>query len=88
MLSEIPRIPTGITKAHLTLEGDRLLGLYTKIPEEQIAMGVPPNPNVLEEGTADAPLVRLYNFMRKLIPFICARALHEGASKVERELIV
>ncbi|KAL1667181.1 mediator complex subunit MED14-domain-containing protein [Schizophyllum commune] len=63
-VQEIPRIPTGITKAHLTLEGDRLLGLYTKIPEEQIAMGVPPNPNVLEEGTADAPLVRLYNFMQ------------------------
>ncbi|KAI5889049.1 MED14-domain-containing protein [Schizophyllum commune H4-8] len=63
-VQEIPRIPTGITKAHLTLEGDRLLGLYTKISEEQIASGVPPNPNVLEEGTADAPLVRLYNFIQ------------------------
>ncbi|KAL1745364.1 mediator complex subunit MED14-domain-containing protein [Schizophyllum fasciatum] len=63
-VQDLPRIPTGITKAHLTLEGDRLLGLYTQIPEEQLAQGVPPNPNVLEEGTADAPLVRLYNFMQ------------------------
>ncbi|TRM70306.1 mediator complex subunit MED14-domain-containing protein [Schizophyllum amplum] len=63
-VQEVPRIPTGITKAHLTMEGDRLLGLYHQVPEEQVAQGVPPNTNVLEEGTADAPLVRLYNFMQ------------------------
>ena len=53
-------------------------------------MGVPPNPNVLEEGTADAPLVRLYNFMREFnIPrTMCIRKLTVGCVRRDHVPII
>jgi hypothetical protein len=66
---EFPRKPTGALKEHLTAEADNRLGCYLPIPEPE----QPPEANLpaplerpkLPGDVVDAPLVRLYNFLRK-----------------------
>lgn len=70
--TEFPRKPTGVLKDHLTVEADNRLGCYLQPPEHE----QPPDPNIptpaerpkLPEDVVDAPLVRIYNFLRKLDP--------------------
>jgi len=67
--AEFPPKPTGVLKEHLTTEADNRLGCYLSIPEPD----EPPDPNLppsperprLPEDVIDAPLVRLYNFLRE-----------------------
>ena len=67
--TEFPRKPTGVLKDHLTSEADNRLGCYLPLPEPE----QPPDPNLLTpaerpklpEDVVDAPLVRIYNFLRK-----------------------
>lgn len=66
--SEFPRVPTGVMKRHITEGVDAQLAMYVPItppPEGQVPpVELPPRPQ-LPEGTMDAPLVRVYNFLRK-----------------------
>ena len=72
--TEFPRKPTGVLKDHLTIEADNRLGCYLPIPEPE----KPPDPNTpapaerpkLPDDVVDAPLVRIYNFLRKYCPLI------------------
>ncbi|KAH0826875.1 mediator complex subunit MED14-domain-containing protein [Lanmaoa asiatica] len=64
---EFPQEPTGVLKRHITEEADSRMAYYLPLPEP-----VDPLPNTeaperpeLPEGTVDAPLVRLYNFLRQ-----------------------
>lgn len=69
--SEFPRIPSGILKQHLSAEADGRLGHYISLPEDiQLPPGVeiPPRPQ-LPEGVIDAPLIRVYNFLREFFAF-------------------
>jgi mediator of RNA polymerase II transcription subunit 14 len=64
--AEFPREPTGVLKRHITDEADARMSYYLPLPEP---VDLPPNVEVperpkLPEGTVDAPLVRLYNFLR------------------------
>ena len=67
--TEFPRKPTGVLKEHLATEADNRLGCYLPMPEPE----QPPDPNLppiperpkLPEDVVDAPLVRIYNFLRK-----------------------
>ncbi|KAI0292502.1 mediator complex subunit MED14-domain-containing protein [Multifurca ochricompacta] len=60
----------GVLKEHLTIEADNRLGYYLPIPEPE----QPPDPNLppplerpkLPEDVADAPLVRIYNFLQMM----------------------
>ncbi len=69
---EFPRKPTGVLKEHLTIEADNRLGCYLPMSEPE----QPPDPNLpppperpkLPEDVVDAPLVRLYNFLRECSP--------------------
>ncbi|KAI0296496.1 mediator complex subunit MED14-domain-containing protein [Multifurca ochricompacta] len=69
-MQEFPRKPTGVLKEHLTIEADNRLGYYLPIPEPE----QPPDPNLppplerpkLPEDVADAPLVRIYNFLQMM----------------------
>jgi hypothetical protein len=63
-----PQKPTGALKEHLTTEADNRLGCYLPIPEPE----EPPDPSLppperpkLPADVVDAPLVRIYNFLRK-----------------------
>ena len=69
--AEFPRKPIGALKEHLTAEADNRLGCYLPIPE----LEQPPDSNLppperpkLPVDVVDAPLVRLYNFLRKCHP--------------------
>lgn len=70
--TEFPRKPTGVLKDHLAIEADNRLGCYLPMPEPE----QPPDPNLpppperpkLPEDVVDAPLVRIYNFLRKSSP--------------------
>ncbi|KAF8637952.1 hypothetical protein AX16_010585 [Volvariella volvacea WC 439] len=66
-LQEFPRTPTGIMKRHIAEEADNRLGKYVPLPPDAYPPGVeiPPRPT-LPEGTVDAPLVRLYNFLQMM----------------------
>jgi mediator of RNA polymerase II transcription subunit 14 len=72
--TEFPRNPIGVLKDHLTIEADNRLGCYLPIPEPE----QPPDPNLpppperpnLPEDVVDAPLTRLYNFLRKFPAYI------------------
>ena len=66
MIAEFPRTPSGALKRHITAEADARLAFYLP-PDEPPPPGidVPPRPQ-LPEGMVDAPLVRLFNFLRKL----------------------
>jgi mediator of RNA polymerase II transcription subunit 14 len=71
--TEFPRKPTGVLKEHLDIEADNRLGCYLPMPEPE----KPPDPNLpapierpkLPEDVVDAPLVRIYNFLRKYYPW-------------------
>jgi mediator of RNA polymerase II transcription subunit 14 len=65
---EFPRIPTGLLKRHITDEADSRLAYYLQLPElEQAPPGFePPSRPKLPPGYVDAPLVRVFNFFRKL----------------------
>lgn len=60
-------MPTGILKRHITDEANSILAYYLQLPElEQAPPGfeVPPRPK-LPPGYVDAPLVRVFNFLRR-----------------------
>jgi mediator of RNA polymerase II transcription subunit 14 len=64
VLVEFPRTPTGAIKRHITDEADVRLALYLPIPADQPPIpDVPPRPQ-LPQDVVDAPLIRLYNFLR------------------------
>lgn len=72
--AEFPRKPTGALKEHLTIEADNRLGYYLPVPEPE----QPPDPSLppaperpkLPTDVVDAPLVRIYNFLRKCPAFV------------------
>jgi mediator of RNA polymerase II transcription subunit 14 len=76
--TEFPRKPTGVLKDHLTIEADNRLGCYLPMPEPEN----PPDPNIpapaerpkLPEDVVDAPLVRIYNFLRKYCPWLLSQS--------------
>ena len=67
--SEFPRKPTGALKEHLTIEADNRLGCYLPLsePEQPSDPSLPPPPErpKLPADVVDAPLARIYNFLRK-----------------------
>ena len=64
---DFPRRPNNILMRHIADEADLRLGYYLQ-PEQVIPEGTdlpkPPSPPRLPEGVVDAPLVRLFNFLR------------------------
>ncbi|KAF9268802.1 MED14-domain-containing protein [Marasmius fiardii PR-910] len=66
---EFPRIPAGIMKRYITEEVDRQLQMFipSPLPLETLPPGIemPARPE-LPEGVADAPLVRLFNFLQMM----------------------
>jgi hypothetical protein len=81
--TEFPRKPIGVLKDHLTIEADNRLGCYLPMPEPE----KPPDPNLptpterpkLPEDVVDAPLVRIYNFLRKCYPWSLLQATEDGS---------
>ncbi|EGO25140.1 hypothetical protein SERLADRAFT_414850 [Serpula lacrymans var. lacrymans S7.9] len=72
-MQEFPQMPTGMLKRHIADEADARLAYYIPLPQEEEpvpGVEVPPRPQ-LPEGTADAPLVRVFNFLRKIIFVHC-----------------
>ncbi len=72
-LPEFPRKPVGVLKQHIADEADGRLAFYLPPPEDiPVVEGQPEvQKHELPPGVFDAPLVRLYNFLRKLpLPFI------------------
>ena len=66
-MTEFPRTPTGILKRHITDEADNQLAKFVQYSSEEQVLGVElPTKPQLPDGIADAPLVRLYNFLREL----------------------
>ena len=67
--AEFPRKPTGALKEHLTTEADNRLGCYLPVPEPEQppdpSLPPPPERPELPTDVVDAPLVRVYNFLRK-----------------------
>ncbi len=65
-VQDFPRIPVGDSKRHVTEEADSRLNYYTPIPEDsEPHLGFePPIRPQLQPGKVDAPLVRLFNFLR------------------------
>lgn len=64
---EFPQEPTGTLKRHITDEANLRMAYYLPLPETTEALpnvDIPERPK-LPEGTVDAPLVRLYNFLRE-----------------------
>jgi len=63
--SEFPRAPAGIMRRHITDEADARLAFYLPLPDAVQPPGVelPPRPQ-LPEGVVDAPLIRVFNFLR------------------------
>ncbi|ESK91030.1 hypothetical protein Moror_16335 [Moniliophthora roreri MCA 2997] len=66
---DFPRTPSGIMKKFISEEVDRQLGMYIPgpAPQEQLPPGVvhPIKPE-LPDDVADAPLVRLFNFLQMM----------------------
>lgn len=62
---EFPRTPTGILKRHITDEADNLLAKFVQYStkEQSSGMELPSKPQ-LPSGAVDAPLIRLFNFLR------------------------
>ncbi|KAF8621558.1 hypothetical protein AX15_007725 [Amanita polypyramis BW_CC] len=66
-LQEFPRTPTGILKRHITDEADNQLAKFVQYSsEDQVPVVELPAKPQLPDGVADAPLVRLYNFMQMM----------------------
>lgn len=67
--AEFPRKPIGALKEHLTAEADNRLGCYLPAPEPEQppdpSLPPPPERPKLPTDVVDAPLVRIYNFLRK-----------------------
>jgi hypothetical protein len=64
--AEFPRKPTNFMKQYITDEANARLAFYSPLPSTQPPIvPVPPRPQ-LPEGVIDAPLVRLYNFLRMI----------------------
>ncbi|EMD37772.1 hypothetical protein CERSUDRAFT_73593 [Gelatoporia subvermispora B] len=67
-LQDFPRRPSGMLKRHILDEGDARLAFYLPLPADQQpppGVELPPRPQ-LPDGFADAPLVRLYNFLQMM----------------------
>lgn len=65
--AEFPQEPTGALKQHIADEANARMAYHLPIPEATDApsnVDIPERPK-LPEGTVDAPLVRLYNFLRE-----------------------
>ncbi|KAH7889201.1 mediator complex subunit MED14-domain-containing protein [Phlebopus sp. FC_14] len=65
---EFPQEPTGVLKRHIADEADARMAYYLPLPD---AAEVPPGTELperpkLPEGTVDAPLVRLFNFLQMM----------------------
>lgn len=63
---DFPRRPSGPVKFQISSEADARLGFYLPMPEQPApppGVEVPP-PRKLPDGVIDAPLVRLFNFLR------------------------
>jgi mediator of RNA polymerase II transcription subunit 14 len=67
--AEFLQKPTGALKELLTIEADNCLGCYLPVlePEQPPDPSLPPPPErpKLPADVVDAPLVRVYNFLRK-----------------------
>ena len=64
VLVEFPRKPSGAIKRHITDEADSRLAFYLPFPADQPPVpDAPPRPQ-LPQDVVDAPLIRLYNFLR------------------------
>ena len=64
---EFPRKPGGLLKRHIADEADARLAFYLPLPPDPNLppnVEIPPRPQ-LPEGLVDAPLVRVFNFLRK-----------------------
>ena len=67
MCIEFPRTPTGVIKRHITDEADARLAFYLPLPTDQPPLpDAPPRPQ-LPQDVVDAPLIRVYNFLRMLL---------------------
>lgn len=66
-VAEFPRKPIGWLKRNITDEADARLAFYLPLPADQPLPPelpeAPPRPQ-LPEGVVDAPLVRVFNFLR------------------------
>lgn len=67
---DFPRKPVGPVKRHIADEADARLAFYLPVPENlNPPPGVEiPSPRKLPEGVIDAPLVRVFNFLRMSLP--------------------
>lgn len=64
---EFPREPTGLMRQHIANEADARLAFYLPLPPAQDlppGIDVPPRPQ-LPDDVIDAPLVRVFNFLRE-----------------------
>ncbi|THH13385.1 hypothetical protein EW146_g6822 [Bondarzewia mesenterica] len=68
-MQEFPRKPSGVLKRHITDEADARLAYYLPLPPDQPSpppgIELPPIPK-LPDGTVDAPLVRIFNFLQMM----------------------
>ncbi|KAG2354230.1 mediator complex subunit MED14-domain-containing protein [Suillus spraguei] len=67
-MQEFPSEPTGILKRHIADEADQRMACYLPLPDNQEFAPNPDDPPrpQLPEGTVDAPLVRLFNFLQMM----------------------
>lgn len=78
-LSEFPRRPTNFMKQYITDEANARLAFYSPFPCTQAPIvPAPPRPQ-LSEGVVDAPLVRLYNFLRMVFFWMTPYFIHNTA---------
>jgi mediator of RNA polymerase II transcription subunit 14 len=57
-------MPSGIIKRHITDEANARLAFYLHLQPEQTPLSeIPPRPQ-LPQGVVDAPLIRVFNFLR------------------------
>ncbi|KAG1750599.1 mediator complex subunit MED14-domain-containing protein [Suillus paluster] len=67
-MQEFPSEPTGVLRRHIADEADSRMACYLPLPDNpEFAPNPedPPRPQ-LPEGTVDAPLVRLFNFLQMM----------------------
>ncbi len=63
---EFPRRPQGLFKKHITEEADLRLAFYLPVHAPPPIIEAPPRPQ-LPEGLVDAPLVRVFNYLRMFL---------------------
>jgi mediator of RNA polymerase II transcription subunit 14 len=57
-------------KHYIIDEANARLAFYSPLPPGQLpVIAVPPRPH-LPEGVVDTPLIRLYNFLRMVLPWM------------------